>query len=179
MDEASLSFTISRSLLKLMSTESVMPSNHLIFCHPLLLLPSNFPSIGVFSSESALLIRWLKYWSFSISSSNEYSGLISFRIDWIDLLTVQGTLKGCGILTLNSGVWDLVLQPGFEPGPTSLVVWRFSHWTTREILGNVSLCTEISNKSQVITHTGVQGFKTSETKNMVEILLNIACVYIA
>jgi len=117
MDEASLSFTISRSLLKLMSIESVMPSNHLIFCHPLLLLPSNFPSIGVFSSESALLIRWLKYWSFSISSSNEYSGLISFRIDWFDLLTVQGTLKSCGILTLNSGVWDLVLQPRFEPGP--------------------------------------------------------------
>ena len=126
-------------------------------------------------------IRWPKYWSFSfsISSSNEYSGLISFRIDWFDLRTVQGTLKSCGILTLNSGIWDLVLQPGFEPRPTSLVVWRFSHWTTREILGNMSLCTEISNKSHIITHTGVQGFKTSETKNMVEILLNIACMYIA
>ena len=156
-----------------------MPSTHLIFCHTLLLLPSNFPSIGVFSSESALRISWLKYWRFSISSSNEYSGLISFRIDWFDLLAVQGTFKCCGILTLNSSIWDLVLQPGFESGPTSLVVWRLSHWTTREVLGNMSLCTEISNKSQVITHTGVQGFKTSETKNMVEILLNIACMYIA
>ena len=100
--QASLSFTISWSLLKLMSIEWVVPSNHLIFCHPLLLLPSNFPSIGVFSSESALLIRWLKYWSFSISSSNEYSGLISFRIDWFDLLTVQGTLKKHQIITPKS-----------------------------------------------------------------------------
>ena len=78
---------------KLMSIESVMPSNHLILCHPLLLLPSIFPSIRVFSSESALCIRWPKYWSFSFSPSNEYSGLISFRIDWLDLLAVQGTLK--------------------------------------------------------------------------------------
>ena len=93
--QVSLSFTISWSLLKLMSIESVMPSNHLVFCSPLLLLPSIFPSIGVFSSESVFLIRWPKYWSFSfsISPSNEYSGLISFRIDWFDLLTVQGTLK--------------------------------------------------------------------------------------
>ena len=93
--QASLFFTISWSLLKLMSTESIMPSNHLILCHPLLLLPSIFPSIRVFSSESALLITWPKYWSFSfsISLSNEYSGLISSRIDWFDLLAVQGTLK--------------------------------------------------------------------------------------
>ena len=91
--QASLSITISRSLLKLMSIESVMPSNHLILCHPLLLLPSIFPSIRVFSNESVLPIRWPKYWSFSISPSNEYSGLISFRIDWLDLLVVQGTLK--------------------------------------------------------------------------------------
>ncbi|XDA85712.1 hypothetical protein R6Z07F_015469 [Ovis aries] len=78
-----------------MSTESVMPSNHLILCHPLLLLPSVFPSIRVFSNESALRIRWPKYWSFSfsVSPSNEYSGLISFRMDWLDLLAVQGTLK--------------------------------------------------------------------------------------
>ena len=88
-----LSFTISWSLLKLMSIESVMPSNHLILCHPLLPLPSVFPSIRVFSNESALRIRWPKYWSFSISPSNEYSGMISFRIDWFDLLAVQGTLK--------------------------------------------------------------------------------------
>ena len=92
--QACLSFTISRSLLKLMSIESVMPSNHLILCRPLLLLPSVFPSIRVFSSESVLPIRWSKYWSFpfSISPSNEYSGLISFRTDWLDLLAVQGTL---------------------------------------------------------------------------------------
>ena len=93
--QASLSFTIFRSLLKLMSIDSVMPSNHVILCCPLLLLPSIFPSIRVFSSESALCIRWPKYWSFSfsISSSNEYSGLVSFRMDWLDLLAVQGTLK--------------------------------------------------------------------------------------
>ena len=92
---ASLSFTISRSLLKLMSIESVMPSNYLILCRPLLLLPSVFLSIRVFSSESVLQIRWPKYWSFSfsISPSNEYSGLISFRIEWFDLLAVRGTLK--------------------------------------------------------------------------------------
>ena len=91
----SLSFTISWSLLQLMSTESVMPSNHLVLCHPLVLLPSIFLSIRVFSNESALRIRWPKYWSFSFSTSpsNEYSGLISFRIDWFDLLAVQGTLK--------------------------------------------------------------------------------------
>ena len=91
--QAYLSFTISQSLLKLMSIESVMPSNHLILCHPLLLLPSIFPSIRAFSNESVLRIRWPKYWSFSIRPSNEYSGLISFRIDWFDLHAVQGTLK--------------------------------------------------------------------------------------
>ena len=91
----SVSITNSQSLLKLMSIESVMPSNHLILCHPLLLPPSIFPSIRVFFNESVLHIRWPKYWSsnFSISPSNEYSGLISFRIDWFDLLAVQGTLK--------------------------------------------------------------------------------------
>ena len=93
-EQSSLSFTISRSLLKLMSVESMIISNHFILCHPLLLLPS-FLNIRVFSSESALHIRWPKYWSFSIriSPSKEYSGLISIRIDWLDLLTVQGTLK--------------------------------------------------------------------------------------
>ena len=91
--QASLSITNSQSLPKPMSIESVMPSNHLILCHPLLLLPSIFPNIRVFSNESALHIRWPKYWSFSISPSNEYSGLISFRMDWLDLLAVQGTLK--------------------------------------------------------------------------------------
>ena len=93
--QASLSVTNSRSLLKLMSIKSVMPSNHLILCHPLLLLPSIFPSIRVFSNESVLHIRWTKYWSFSfnISPSNEHSGLIFFRMDWLDLLAVQETLK--------------------------------------------------------------------------------------
>ena len=93
--QASLSITNSWSLLKLMSTESVMPSNHLILCRPLLLLPSIFPSIRAFSNESVLHIRWPKYWSFNlnISNSNEHSELISFRMDWFDLLAVQGTLR--------------------------------------------------------------------------------------
>ena len=93
--QASLFFTISQKLLKLMSIESVMPSSYLIFFCPLLLLPSMFPSIKVFTNESALCIRWSKYWSFnfSISPSNEYSGLISFSMDWFDPLAVQGTLK--------------------------------------------------------------------------------------
>ena len=91
--QASLSFTISQSLLKLISIESVMPSNHLILCPPLLLLPSIFSSIRVSSNESALCIRWSKCWSFCMSPSNEYSEFISFRIDWFDLLAVQGILK--------------------------------------------------------------------------------------
>ena len=93
--QASLSITNSQSLFKLMSTELVMPSNHLILCHPLLLPPSMFLSIRAFSNESVLRIRWPKYWTFSfkISSSNELSGLISFRVNWMDLLAVQGTLK--------------------------------------------------------------------------------------
>ena len=93
--QASQSFTVFRSLLKLMSIESVMPSNHLILCRPLLLLASIFSNIRVFSTESALFIRWPKYWSFSfnISASNEHPGLISLRMDWLDLLAVQETLK--------------------------------------------------------------------------------------
>ena len=91
--QASLSITHSQSLLKLMSFESVMPSNHLLLSHPLLLLPSIFPSIGAFSNESVHHNRWPKSFSFSISPSNEYSGLISFKMDWLDLLAVQGTFK--------------------------------------------------------------------------------------
>ena len=93
--QASLSITNFQSLLKVMSIDSVMPSNHLILCHPLLLPPSIFPSIRVFSNESVIHIRWPKYWSFSfsISPSNEYSGLTFFRMEWLDLLAVQGTLK--------------------------------------------------------------------------------------
>ena len=94
--QPSLSITNSWSLLKLMSIKTVMPSNHFILCRPLLLLPSIFPSIRVITNESVLHLRWPKYWSFSfsISPSNEYSGLISFRMDWLDLLAVQGTLRG-------------------------------------------------------------------------------------
>ena len=100
--QASLSIINSQSLFKLKSIESVMPSNHLILCHPLL-LPSIFPSIRVFPSDSALRIRWPKYWSFSfsISSSNEYSGLTSLRMDWLDLLVVQGTLKVFSNITVQ------------------------------------------------------------------------------
>ena len=102
--QASLSFTVSWSLFKLMSIESVIPSNHLILCHLLLLLPSIFPNIRVFSDESALCIRWPKYWSFSfnINPSNEHPGLISFRIDWLDLLAVQETLNTTVLLQHHS-----------------------------------------------------------------------------
>jgi len=98
-----LSITNSRSLHKLMSMESVMPSNHLIVCRPLLLLPTIFPSIRVFSNESVLCIRWPKYWSFSfsMSPSSEYSGLISFRMDWLDLLAVQGLSRVCSNTTVQ------------------------------------------------------------------------------
>ena len=99
--QASLSLSISQNLPKFMSIESVMPSNYLILCHPLLLLPSIFPSIRVFSNELSLHIRWPKYWSFSfsISPSNEYSGLTSFRLDWLDLLAVKGLLRVFSITT--------------------------------------------------------------------------------
>ena len=110
--QASLSITNSWSLLKLMSIESVMASNHLILCHPLLLLPSIFPSIRVFSNESALRIRWPKYWTFSfnISPSNEYSGLISFRMDWLDLFAVQRTLKSL----LSEEIPEMKLYLGYQ-----------------------------------------------------------------
>ena len=120
--QASLSFTISESLLKLMSIELMMSSSYLILCHPLLLLPSIFPSIRVFSIESALHISLLKYWSFSfsISPSNEYSGLISFRIDWFDLFAVQGTLKSLlqHVSSKTSILWH------------SAILWSNSHICT-------------------------------------------------
>ena len=114
--QASLSTTNSRGLPKLMSIESMMPSNHLILCHPLLLRPSIFPSIRVFSDELALCIRWPKYWSFnfSISASNEHPGLTSFRMDWLDLLAVQGTLKSFPIppfKSINSSVLSFLQSP--------------------------------------------------------------------
>ena len=111
-----MSFTNSQSLLKLMSTESVMPSNHLILCRPLLLLPSVFPSIRVFSNESVLQVRWPKYWSFSfsISPSNEYSELVSFRIDCFNLLAVQGALKSSStpqFKSINSSALSFLYDP--------------------------------------------------------------------
>ena len=112
----SLTFTVSWNFLKFMSIESVVLSNHLILCHPLLLLPSIFPSIRVFSNESVFCIRWPKYWSFSfsISPSNEYSGLVSFRMDWLDLLAVQGSLKS--LLQHHTVNYKGANVPGFPGG---------------------------------------------------------------
>ena len=134
--QASLSIINSWSLLRLMSVESVMSSNHLILCHPLLLVPSTFPSIRVFSNESAFRIRCPKYWSFSfnISPSNEYSGLISFRIDWFDLLAVQGTLKSllqhhnskASTLRLSAFFMVQLSHPYMTTGKnTALTRWTF------------------------------------------------------
>ena len=112
--QASLFITNSRSPTKLMSIESVMPSSHLILCSPLLLPPSIFPSIRVFSDESALRIRWPKYWSFSISPSNEHPGLISFRMDWLDFPAVQGTLRSlCSpqFKSINSSALSFLYSP--------------------------------------------------------------------
>ena len=118
--QASLSFTISRSLLKLMSIQSLMPTNHLILCRLLLLLPSIFPSIRVFSNESVLHMRWPKNWSFfNISPSNENSGLISFRIDRFDLLAVQGTLKS-SLAPQFEGISSLVLSLLYYPALVSI-----------------------------------------------------------
>ena len=124
--QASLPFTISWSLIKLMFIELVMPSNHLILCHPILLLPSIFPRIRVFSSESALCIRWPKYWSFSfsISHSNMYSELISFRIDWFDLLAVQETLKS--LLQHHNSKASVLWCSDF-------FMVQLSHWETQTV----------------------------------------------
>ena len=134
--QASLSFTISQRLLKLMSMELTIPSKHLILCFPLLLLPSVFSRIRVFSNKSALHIRWPKYWSFSFSigSSNEYSGLISFRMDWFDLLAVQGTLKSllqlhsskASILQCSAFLMVQLPHPYMTTGKTiALTIWTF------------------------------------------------------
>ena len=116
--QASLSITNSWSLLRLVSIKLVMPSNHLIFCRPLPLLPSIFSSIRVFSNESVLRISWLKYWSFSIGPSNEHSGLISFRIDWLDFLAVQGTLKS--LLQHHSSKASILPHFLYSPTLTSI-----------------------------------------------------------
>ena len=134
--QASLSISNSHSVLKLMSIELVMPSNHLILCHPLFLPPSNFPSIRVFSNESVFHIRWPKYWSFSfsISPSSEYSGLISFRMDWLDLLDAQGILKSLlqhhssksSILQCSAFFMVQLSYPYMITGKTvSLTIWTF------------------------------------------------------
>ena len=141
--QASLSITNSRSLLKLMSIESVMPSNHLVLCHPLLLLPSVFPSIRVFSNQSALCIKWLKYWSFSfsISPSNEYSELISFRIDQFDLLAVQETLKS---LLQHHSLKALILQSSaffmVQLSHPYMTIGKIITLTTQTFVGKVCLC---------------------------------------
>ena len=124
-----LSFTVFRSLVKLMSTESVMPSNHLILCCPLLLLPSVFPSIRVFSSESGVRIRWPKYWSFriNISPSNDYSRLIFFRVDWFDLSAVQGTLKNFSPAPQFKSINSCALSLLYGPTLTSIL----DYWKNR------------------------------------------------
>ena len=141
--QASLSITFSWSLPKPMSIELVMPSSHLIVCHPLLFLPSIFPSIGVFSNESALHIRWPKYWSFSfsISPSNEHPGLISFQVDWLDLLAVQGTLKS--LLQHHSSKASILQHSAFfivqlsHPYMTTGKTIALTRWT---FVGKVICC---------------------------------------
>jgi len=145
---SSLSFTISWSLFKLMSIELVMPSNHLILCHPLLILPSIFPSIRVFSNESVLRMRWPKYWTYSFneywkkSPSNEYSWLISFRMDWLDLLAVQGTLKSLlqhrnlkALIFRCSAFFIVQLShPYMTTGKTiALTIWTFVDKVTSQL----------------------------------------------
>ena len=142
--QASLSLTISQSLLKFMSIESVMPSNHLILCHPLLLLPPVFASIRVFSNESTLCIRWPKIWSFSISPSNAYSGLISFKIDQFDFLTVQGTLRSllqhyrlkASALQHSAFFMVQLLHPYVAPGKTLALTIQTFVGTVMSLLFN-------------------------------------------
>ena len=135
-----LSFTISQNLLKLISVEWVMPSSHLMLCHPLLLRPSIFPSIRVFSKESVLCIRWPKYWSFSfsISPSNEYSGLISFRMDWFDFLAVQGTLKS--LLQHHSSKASILRRSAFfmvQPSYPYMTTGKITALTIQTFVGKV------------------------------------------
>jgi len=142
-----MSINNSRSLRKLMSIESVMPSNHLIFCCPLLLLPSIFPSIRVFSNDSVLRTRWPKYWSFSFSigPSNEHSGLISFRMDWLDLLAVQDTLKS--LLQHHSSKASVLRCSAFfivqlsHPYMTTGKTTAFTRWNfDRQVMSLLSIC---------------------------------------
>ena len=141
--QAFLSITNSWSLFRLMSIESVMPSNHLILCHPLLLPPSVFPSIMVLSNESVLCIRWPKYWSFSFSISpfNEYSGLISFRMDWLDLIAVQGTLKS--LLQHHSSKASILWHSAFFKSNSHFHTWPLKKpqpWLDWPLLAKYCLC---------------------------------------
>ena len=156
---AFLSFTISQGLLKLMSIESMMPSNHLILCHPLLFLPSIFPSNRVFFNKRALRIKWPNYWSFSfsISPSSEYSALIPFRIDWFDLLAAQGTLKS--LLQHHSSKASILLHSAFfmvqlshlfmTIGKTiALTIWTFISKVMSLLFNTVQLCHSFSSKDK-------------------------------
>ena len=153
--QASVSITNSRSLLKPMSIELMMPSNHLILCYSLLVLPPIFPSIRVFSNESALCLGWPEYWSFSfsISPSSEYSGLISFRIDWLDLLAVQGTFKSPPAPQFES-IHSLVLSLLYGPALTSIHDYWKNHsfdYTVGTVMSlwSLELCPEASENSVV------------------------------
>ena len=159
-----MSITNSWSLLKLMSIESVMPSNHLILCHPLLLLPSIFPSIRVFSSESVLRIRWPKYWSFSfsISPSNEYSGLISFRMDLLDLLVVQGTLKS--LLQHHSSKASILWHSAFfivQLSHPYMTIGKTRALTRRAFVGNVMylFSNMLNMEKEMATHFSTLAWK--------------------
>ena len=149
--QASLSITNSRSLLRLMSIESVMPSSHLILYYPLLLLPQVPPSIKVFSNESVLCIRWPKYWSFSfnISPSNEYSGLISFRMDWLDLLAVQGTLKS--LLQHHSSKPSILQRSAFFTVQLShpYITLALTRWTFVNMLSRLVITFLLNCKSKL------------------------------
>ena len=152
-----LSITNSPVLLKLMSIESVMPSNHLILYHPLLLLPSIFPRIRVFPSESVLHIRWPKYWSFSfsISPSNEYSGLISFRLDWFDLLAIQGTLKS--LLQNHSSKGSILWRSAFF-----MIQLSQSYMTTGKIIA-LTRCTFVGKVMSLLFRPQLQNGDTNST----------------
>ena len=156
--QTSLSITISRILLKLMSIESVMPSNHLILCCPLLLPPSIFPSIRIFSNESALYIRWLKYWSFSfnISPSNEYSGLISFRMNWLDLLTVKGLSRIFSNTTVRKHQF-FSAQPSYGPALTSILDYCKNH-----SFDETYLCQQISLLCNMLSRLVIAFFPRSK-----------------
>ena len=161
--QASLSITNSQSLLKLMSIKLVMPSHHLIFCPLLLLLPSIFLSIRVFSNKSALHIRWPKYWnfSFSISPSNEYSGLISFRIDWFDLLAVQTSLKSLPAPQFES-INSLVLRLHYGPG-FPVVIYRCESWIIDKADGQSIDACKLWCWRRLLRVLGLQGDQTRQS----------------